>query len=931
MKLKHSTAIPLLLTAIVTAAFAPAAGQELRVDLQPSMLVNEAEVGDPAGLIDEQRQIIGPPAGKPTTTWELNPKYWKQFPFSAYLDLGAAKNLSSLWLYDTNDKGEVVISAGEPGKWRELATYDCAAYLAWAEIKLDVTTRYLRITRRTPGANFSEIAVYEYSPEAYQQLVTRKAEEAKREAERQAALAKARDEALRRPLVELPPYGRLSLVDEIVCAAEPGDRVFAESPAKGSRVETILGRQARVLPPTKGEAAFFSYRLGKLKLLRLGGVYVLAVDYPEDAPRSMVVINTGNETARGFHTGPTVGDALHAKYVNSLVESLDAPLSGKWETWSLLFRLHDRFPAQGLVRGPVPRPLTPEDGFDVTVAQFSAENDPLSRGAAVSHLRLYEVIDPEKLVQPVTFPPAELPRRRLFWREEMADGIIDRKTDQPGIANPLDWYRYKAELMRFLGMNTYSKDLLEFGACQHWDPTPLGGNDWVFHDNATKHLWAEIVELMGNSGFDVLPYYEYSGSKGYKGLGDQRRARPLTRDDAYTHISWVESANADITDPETFADFRKMLDLTVIRLRSKAHFAGVWLRPRGQLPVSFSDKALARFAAESGAGKPVTRAVLKDDAQLYAKYLDWWGDKRREFLVAMRDHLRAGGVDDAVVLFTGCPGEPGVPFATWDPLLVADQPDLWNPILQQPEHQAGDRGPIVPLTVAQVVDGERYFQALTAPGLNWGNWEVQHSRPADDPQRYHDTPGVLLTHAFNRNYTVASPRTLDAYRTPSGLAVVRHYALNEHMMSDKSDKELLGYFVADIERAGPQCMHAEALAVANGDPTLIGYLVGGNFGRGFPAYVREFNANYLALPALPSSVVPDAASDRAVVVRRIEAGPHGTWIAAVNTSLQAKPGVTVAVPEGPVTDAISGQAVPVADGKIRLDLVPCQLRSFRVQ
>jgi hypothetical protein len=87
----------------------------------------------------------------------------------------------------------------------------------------------------------------------------------------------------------------------------------------------------------------------------------------------------------------------------------------------------------------------------------------------VSHIRLFEVVDPDKLAQLVNLPPDELPRRHLFWREEMADGIIDRKTDQPGIADPIDWYRYKAELMRFLGMNTYSKDLLEFGACQHWD------------------------------------------------------------------------------------------------------------------------------------------------------------------------------------------------------------------------------------------------------------------------------------------------------------------------------------------------------------------------------------------------------------------------------------------------------------------------------
>ena len=148
-------------------------------------------------------------------------------------------------------------------------------------------------------------------------------------------------------------------------------------------------------------------------------------------------------------------------------------------------------------------------------------------------------------------------------------------------------------------------------------------------------------------------------------------------------------------------------------------------------------------------------------------------------------------------------------------------------------------------------------------------------------------------------------------------------------MFDKNDKELLGYFVADIERAGPYCMLAEALALANGDPTMIGYLVGGNFGRGFPVYVRDFNANYPALPALPSSVVKDAASDRAVVVRRIDTVKHGAWIAAVNTALHAKQGVTVTA--GTVTDVVTGKAVPATDGRISLNLVPCQLRTFRVQ
>ena len=927
MNIRLASAAATVVYTVTTAILA----QEYRVELKPTMLTNEADVGDPSGLVDEQREIIGPPAGKPQTTWELNSKYGKQFPFSAYLDLGAEKNLSSIWFYDTNGNGDVVISIGKPGQWKDVATYDCGTYLAWAEVKLDVTTRYLRITRKTPGANFSEVAVYEYSPEAYQAMLERKAEEVRREAERQAALKRAREEALKRPLIEMAPYGTLSLVDEIVCAVDGVSHGFSEAPEKASKVETILGREARVLPPTNGEAAYFSYRIGKMKLLRPGGVYVLTVDYPEDAPRSMVVINTGNETACGFHTGAALGDAFHAKYVNNLAESINVPLSGKWETWSLVVRLHDRFPEKGLVRGPVPRPLTPEDGFDVTIAQFSAENTPLSQGAAVSHIRLYEVIDPEKLVQPLTLPPEGLPRRHLFWREEMADGIIDRKNKEPGINEPLDWYRNKAELLRFLGMNTYSKDLLEFGACQHWDSTPHGGNDWVFFDSATKDLWPQIVELMGQYGFDVLPYYEYSGSKGYKGLGNQRRAKPMTRDDAYTHISWIESANADITDPDTYEDFKKMLDLTVVRLRSKARFVGAWLRPRSQLPISFSEKTLARFSAEAAGGRPVTRAALQDDKELYARYIGWWETKRRDFLVGMRDYLRASAIDDACILFTGCPGEPGVPFNTWEPRMVTNQPDLWQPILQRPAHVTENRGPIVPLTVQQVVDGDMYLEGLTAPGLNWGNWEVHHSRPADDPQHYRDIDGVLLTHAFNRNYTVASSRTFDAYRTRSGLAAVRHYTLNENMMFDKNNGEILGYFVADIERAGPYCMMGEALAVANGDPTMIGYLVGNNFGRGFPEYVRNFNANYLALPALPSQLVEDAAGDPEVAVRRIHTDKNGRWIAVVNTSLHSKQGVSVSVPAGQVTDAVSGQPVATAGGKVILDLYPCQLRTFRIQ
>ena len=85
------------------------------------------------------------------------------------------------------------------------------------------------------------------------------------------------------------------------------------------------------------------------------------------------------------------------------------------------------------------------------------------------------------------------------------------------------------------------------------------------------------------------------------------------------------------------------------------------------------------------------------------------------------------------------------------------------------------------------------------------------------------------------------------------------------------------------------------------------------------------------MQALPSKLIKDAAGDDEVFVRHIDTDRHGTWVAVINTSLHAKQNITVALPEGEVTDAVTGQPVRAVNGKIRLDMYPCQLRSFRVQ
>jgi hypothetical protein len=934
--------IPLFAVMATTLAVGTASAAQ-RVKLDPSMVTHEGSQGDPSGMVDEQDKVTGiPPTGEPSNGWTVPSQYWKTaFPTSAYIDLGADRYLSSLWLYDTNATGEVIVSCGKPDAWTDVATYDCRAYRQWVELPLNVKTRYLRITRKDSGSNFAEIALFEQTAEQFAEAqarreaeskakAAREAAEAQARAERDAAVAVERQRVKDRPQIDLgEPFGRLTLVDEIDVAAPDAGRFFVQKPDDATGVETILGKPCRVLKKTPGEAAYMSFRIGRHKLLEPGAAYVLEVEYPEDAPRSMIVLNSGNETALGFHTGAAVGDAFHPKYVNNLNESIATPLGQQYRTWTQFFNLHDRFSNVQYVRGDGERPLTPDDGFTVTIAQFSAENLPVSSGAAVSRIRLYAVPDAARLAAQYRLPPEGLPRRHLFWREEMADNVIVAdKQGQPGVATPLDWYRFKANQMQFLGMNTYTKDLLEFGAVQHWDTTAHGGNRWAYFNSRQKDLWGQIVTLMGQRGFSVLPYYEYAGSKGQQGLGNQRRAKPLTRDDAYTHIGWIESSNADITDPDTYDDFKKMLELTVVEHKSAAPFVGAWLRPRSQIPVGFGDATRARFAAEANAAQAVTRQQLRDDPKLLARYMQWWFGKRQQFVVAMRDYLREKGVDEALVLYTTAAGEPGVPFATWSPMMVCDDVPGWQKRLKASSNERDQKTEV--LSVDDVVSRDLYLTALLSAPMNWGGWEVHHANPPADPQNYKQTEGVMLTHAFNRLYTVASPKTFDAFRAPSGLAVIRHFSLNENMMVDKNDAPILGYFVSDVERAGPYCMMAEAMAMANGDPRMVGYLASRSYARGFPRYVRSFNTAFLSLPALPSERLAGAASDPEVVVRTIRTKQHGTYYAIINTGMGDKAGVDIQLPAGKTINAATGEPVVAVAGKVRLSLHPFQLVALQI-
>ncbi|GIV14882.1 MAG: hypothetical protein KatS3mg022_0317 [Armatimonadota bacterium] len=725
---------------------------------------------------------------------------------------------------------------------------------------------------------------------------------------------------LGQPLIDLgEPFGRLPLVDEVLCANPSDSHEFVESAPGVSRIETVLGKPCRVLPssPEQKGAAYFAYRLGKGKGLKPGEAYVLAIDYPEDKPRTFHVVNRGCEVFQGFHTGNTLGDSMHG-YVASNAESLKFPLSGKYQTWRQMFFLFERFYGLKRTREELNRPDKPEDGFWVIILRPDPGDDPVSAGPAVYRIRLFRVPDVRKLYQPLRLPPDPLPKRYIFVREEMADGYAESanpRQAQPGV-DMTRFFEFKAHTMRFLGINTFCKDLLEFGHNQGWD---AGDNNWYVPSHDPKR-WERILHIAARYGLTVLPYYEYAGSMG---LNRVVQCVPLKGPgQPYTGIWWGELYHADVTDPRTLEDAKRLLDATILRFKGQVRFLGAWFRNRvSHIPISFSDDALERFSQEANGGQVVTRQMLQADTQLLERYRNWWLGKRKAFFLALRDYLGEKVSPHCLLFWTNWTGEPGPPLDRGK-TVVTDDIEMWKPLLPQWWEA---------VSLDELLRTDRYLRSITRYPDTWGTDEWQHGEPRADVENYRDTEGVLFTYPFHRIYSVSRPEDMDAFRTRSGLAMVRMYSLNEHR-----DGGILGDFLSDVERAGPYCMAAEVRAVAFGDPFYLGYLVGNTHYRGFPEYVRRFNAAFLALPALPSRRLADACADPEVVVRAIptQGGRYGTYVAVAHIGWQPKRNVRITLPfAGKVVDAVTGKEIkPVRVERDRtvlnLSLDACELRAL---
>ena len=917
---------------------------ENRVIIKKSMITNEEQKADAWVLFDEQDMTgdNAPPMGQKA----LSVKAWGGVPKgvvpSCYVDLGKERNISSIWLYDgRGGNSDFIVFYGKPGVWKELFREKCIGYQTWKKHTAKVKTQFLRFIKTGSNANICEIVIYEKPKANYSYEPKIEKKEIPWELKPEPLPSKRVVEAAitSRKLVDAgAPFGKLPLIDEIDLG-NPEDvkkHDMQEYPKGVSKVEKIFGKECRVLPNVGGKK-YMSFRIGKNKGLEAGKCYLLTVQYPEDKPRTMFIQNVSNKGTRGLHTGNTAGDVFFT-YTSNNNESINMPMAGEYRTWKQLFFLHNRYTKRDwITKKSGYKVLVPANGFAVNIAQSRAENAPLSNGAAVRRIRLFAVPNPDKF-NAVYSLPKDLPKRRLFYRQEMALGSINsEKIQERELDKVQDWYEMKMKTMKFLGMNTYTKPLFVFGRIQGWD---MGEPGW-YVPHKFPWLWRSILSLAKKYDFDVLPYLEYAGGTGSKGLASKTYAKPLGDSKVYTHIKWAEMFNLDITRPDALVDAKKMLRLTILRHKKLANFAGIWFRPRvSQMPISFSQDAVDRFTKETGKSHRIDRKDLRTDKKLLNQYYIWWHKKRKEFMVALIDYLKEGGINNPQVLFTAYPTEPGPPITDFvkgkRAFVVTDNPESLKKVFSKPPFVAKKDWEVqwIPLESNKVKKEKLRSRSVLLPKFTWGNWEWQHACPRPDPQNYADTPNIFMSYPFNRLYTVNEPKAMDMFRGKSGLAMIRHYPLNERILADDihGKNEVLGYFVADVEYTGPYCMVAEARAMANGDPFWIGYLTSNTFNRGFPKYARNFNTAFLSLPALASTIVKGASPDPEVVVREIKTKKHGTYYAIVNTGLKGKKDLKITLPaKGEITDAPTGKIVKSDGGKLTLSFYPCELKAINIK
>ena len=726
---------------------------------------------------------------------------------------------------------------------------------------------------------------------------------------------------------EETPYGKLKLVDEIDCSLpinedphpylQSGFSHAQDHMTPGTSVNVsvreILGKKAR-----ESENGWFAYRVGRGKL-NPHGTYLLRVEYPEDKPRYCPIeISAGrNYLDVGWQNGVGAGDPYDPW-----------PLSHAWQWYDTIVPLDEQTTgASGSFGAPT------ENGvwvyFVNKVGKYYSMYD---GGPAVSKIKLFE-IDPEK-DSPLINLPKGLPQRVLMfdWERQAeadpADGVRYAKLMGYNAISPIIIKWALANWGEPInGYETFGEDALGYAVNKGYKP----GTNAVPAVKGKESQHLKYLAATKRSGIRYIPRIEYGGSADLpvEARAIAKDGKPAKPDRFFTWCS-------DLLHPATWDDLKKLMDqLIKPHVKDNPQMTGVlWRSREDRMPISYSKFDLDLFAKETGklpSGSEVEQRAWASGAGR-EQYDAWWLNKRAQFhgkLAALIQSYRS----DMRLYYYNWDGDkfglilPALTSWAFNKQLAFSKEGGANfekgGVSQSRAVYEKDRAERKKLT------GEDYVKVMHSGAfLSWN--KTDRADYAMRPELYRNIKGVEIFAPANALWCADNPVYLNYFQTAEGLAV------SNQVMYDEIGSRTINprYEGSMITPAGSAfSMAFELMAYFHGDARTLTYTPY-TYARGFADAHRRFAQAFLALPAIPGTVVDQGDQDLKV---RTYPSANGTYVGVAYKGYAAKK-LAIRVPAksgAKITNLVTNATIPSTSvgGNIQFEVEsgPMELNAFLVQ
>ena len=471
------------------------------------------------------------------------------------------------------------------------------------------------------------------------------------------------------------------------------------------------------------------------------------------------------------------------------------------------------------------------------------------------------------------------------------------------------------------GYTSVAIDDHDYWAESYYDPASHSNAVAALPGKKSQHV--RYLEATRQAGLDYIPRFEWGGSQDLP-----KEAWAVDVNGQPTKANRFAPWCGDLLNPLTWEDLKKLMDhLIKPYVKDNPQLAGALWRIRcDRMPISYGKADIALFATETNTPLPRggdAQVAAWAAGEMKAKYDEWWHAKRAAFHLKLVELLQSYRPDLTLYYYNWDEDKFG---------LINTDITAWGFVsnVVKPAPEGGRAAYEKERLERKSFTAEDYIAVLRSGNFGNASRGINRADYGIRPELYKDAKGIQIFAPANYLCYANMPDYLNYFQTADGLAVANVVSYDEVGSRSINPK----YEGNMIMPAGPAfSMALELLSYFHGDARTLNYTAY-TYGRGFADAHRRFAQAFLALPAIPATVVDQGDKDVKV---RLYPSANGTYVGVAHKGYVAKK-FTVKVPGKAgvkVTNLVTGESVPAltTGTDLQFDLAsgPMELNAYLVQ